>query len=417
MIEKNFRAGFESHVGVLCMKSHKKVYAPTVQTAEIHRVCALRRSQRLFKRCDNPSLPSENTLYATAKRLEYDGDISGALEMLYAAMQSGERVDSCMKDIAGLLNMMGRVKEAIDFLRAHENKVTNKVGYINLLTRLEEDARRETSDLPRGVLIRVFDKTLGTVTLQLCDRLFPNPAKIRRILYSDELGYVATVHFASHSSARKALQVQKMCPDKLVCEWADEGAESRLREYEALEEKQEISARREWVPSHLRSAGSSTIPIYRELHSETTTGADLSTLSSGVSPISTISAPVTDMCKSPPSVLRDIISNHHEMFVQSQNHPPYITNLVCEDGRSISAMVIPFDDGIDQSNVTKIFNYARALGIVASAMTTVASILETRRRQNGTVDQTHVFQTPLRGRLSANATSTPSPIIMRNMFT
>ena len=402
------------------MRSHKKVYTPVAQAVDVHTQCAVRRSQRLFKRCENPSLPHENTLYATAKRLEYDGDISGALEMLYAAMQSGERVDSCMKDIAGLLNMMGRVNEAIEFLKAHESKVTNKVGYINLLTRLESDANRESSMLPRGVRICVFDKTLGTVTLQLCDRLFPNPAKIRRILYSDELGYIATVHFASHSSARKALQIQKICPDKLICEWADEATEIRLREYESLEETQQISARREWVPSNFRSSGSTTIPIYRESQTDLpSTVADVSHVSSGVSPISTMSAPMTELCKSPPSVLQDIISNHHELFVQSQSYPPFITSLESEDGRSVSAMVIPFEDEVDQSSVTKIYNYARALGVVASAMTTVASVLETRRRQNGCLDQTNtqLFQTPVRGRLHAGSTSTPSPIIMRNMFT
>ena len=417
--EKNFALGLTSHVGVPRMRSHQKALTTAGQSAEIYKHCAIRRSQRLFKRCDNPSLPHENTLYATAKRLEYDGDIAGALEMLYGAMQSGERVDTCMKDIAGLLNMMGRAKEAIEFLKAHEDKVTNKVGYVNLLTRLESDANRESSLLPRGVRINVYDKTLGTVTLQLCDRLFPNPAKIRRILYSDEFGYIATVHFASHSSARKALQIQKMCPDKLLCEWADETTEVRLREYESLEETHEISARREWVPSHLRSSGSTTIPIYREPLPDAIAAPDVSHVSSGVSPISTMSAPMTDFCKSPPSVLQDIISNHHELFVQSQSYPPFITDLDCEDGRSVSAMVIPFEDEVDQSRVTKIFNYARALGVVASAMTTVASVLETRRRQNGCMDQTqtHVFQTPVRGRVHTQSTSTPSPVIMRNMFT
>lgn len=400
------------------MKSHRKIYSPQKSTAEIDGICQLRRAQRLFKRCDQPSLPPQNTLYATAKRLEYDGDISGALEMLYAAMQSGERVDSCMKDIAGLLNMMGKVKEAIEFLKAHENKVTNKVGYVNLLTRLETDANRTTSDLPRGVRISVIDKALGTVTLQLCDRLFPNPAKIRRILYSDEYGYLATVHFASHSSARKALQVQKMCSEKVVCEWSDEDTECRLREYESLEEQHEISARREWVPSHLRSGGSTTIPIYRCKSPESTPALQSPSLSSGVSPISTLSAPLTETPGSPPSVLKNILTNHQGLFSQSDTLPPYITKIEGEGGRMISAMVIPFDDELGQRGVSQIFNYARALNTVACAMTTVASILESKRRQIAASDHVNppIFETPVRNRHAGFAT-TPSPIIMRNMFT
>jgi hypothetical protein len=84
----------------------------------------------------------------------------------------------------------------------------------------------------------------------------------------------------------------------------------------------------------------------------------------------------------------------------------------------ISAMVIPFDDELGQRGVSQIFNYARALNTVACAMTTVASILESKRRQIAASDHVNppIFETPVRNRHAGFAT-TPSPIIMRNMFT
>ena len=227
-----------------------------------------RRSLRLFKRCDNPTLPARVSLYSTAKRLEYDGDIAGALDLLYRAMQSGERVDSCMKDIAGLLNMMGRTREAVEFLKSHRTKVTNEVGYSNLLSKLEGELDRDSSsDLPRGVTVSVLDKSLGPVTLALCDRLFPNPAKIRRIMYTDEDGFVGAVHFASHSGARKALQVHKTSA-LIECNWSSLFVDARLRLLEKLEEENPTFAdgfETDPIPAHLVVLNSvRSIPIYRE---------------------------------------------------------------------------------------------------------------------------------------------------------
>lgn len=231
-------------------------------------VCDTRRSRRLFKRCDTPALPIQNSYYAQAKRLEYDGDIAGALDMFYKALLAEDRVDSCLKDIAGLLNMLGRTTEAVDFLRSHEDKVRNQSGFNNLLSRLEAEVLKDSSsDLPRGVCVTVVDQSLGPVTLKLCDRLFPNPAKIRRILHTDSSGFVAAVHFATHSSARKALQVRKVCGDQVVFSWCSLYTDARLRLLERLESRPELplSSAQDQVPDHLKTFGwIASIPIYRE---------------------------------------------------------------------------------------------------------------------------------------------------------
>jgi len=440
-------------------KNHSVHYTAKNPIDVVHRIGETRRNRRMFRRCETPALPSENTLYATAKKLEYDGDIAGALDLLYQAMQSGERVDSCMKDIAGLLNMMGRIGEAVNFLKANEDKVTNKVGYSNLLSRLENDLARIgsahgtgclPSNLPRGITIIVADESLGPVSVSLCDRLFPNPAKIRRILYTDESGFIATVHFASHSSARKALQVQKSFPDQVACNWANMYTEGLLRKLEIIERDQlegsSIRYQEDHVPAHL---GGGFIPIYKESDASVPrlTEAELEVIkqqtmepavpspiapvvvtspvkSQSVSPISTVSTPRTRLTttsegqlSSPRSVmvLHEVLANHRELFSYSgiSVDIPYVTTV----GDGVSAMVIPFPTSeMGESEISKISVYAKALSSVASAMTTVATLLETQRR-HGTTE----MQTPVKsggGReCRENMYCTPSPIILRNMFT
>ena len=241
------------------------------QASRLDSICESRRNQRLFQRSVNPQLPSnKQSLYGGAKRLEYDGDIKGALNMYHQAMVAGDRADSAMKDIAGLLNMLGRTREAIHFLKSNSAYVENKTGFHNLLERLELEQERESGfDIPRAVLVVVQDAQLGPVSLSLCDRLFPNPAKIRRILLLDAEGSVAAVHFATHSAARKAIQVKKVGLSASA-DWASGFDERRLRVLEAREKEGCFGgvAHVERLPEHLSAfADSSELPVYSSTES------------------------------------------------------------------------------------------------------------------------------------------------------
>jgi len=46
---------------------------------------------------------------------------------------SAERSGKSSLDIAGLLNMLGRSRDAIDFLRENEKYVENRSSYLNLI--------------------------------------------------------------------------------------------------------------------------------------------------------------------------------------------------------------------------------------------------------------------------------------------
>ncbi|KAF4692959.1 hypothetical protein FOZ60_012190 [Perkinsus olseni] len=55
----------------------------------------------------------------------------------YQAIARGDRVDSSLKDVAGLLNMVGHVHAAVRFLEDHRGLASNVIGYENLLERLK----------------------------------------------------------------------------------------------------------------------------------------------------------------------------------------------------------------------------------------------------------------------------------------
>lgn len=415
----------------------------SVRQKDIKSQCDKRRSERLFRRCDNPTLPVNDSLYAKAKRLEYDGDIAGALDLLLRAMQSGDRVDSCMKDIAGLLNMMGRTFEAVEFLKAHQDKVTNRVGYMNLLVRLENELERsDVSDLPRSLTVTVVDKSLGPVTMTLCDRMFPNPAKVRRILYTDEEGYIGAVHFASHSSARKALQVQKECPHQFTCTWSGIYTDARLRMLERVEKDSTlpyvVACLWEKMPSHLSNY---TIPIYREsdpslpvlsreeiekLQNQSLERVESSVVSSPISSVGTPTGTSNSVTSTESVVMATVLANHQHMFgaIDVGGVSPFLTKIPStHSGDLTSALVIPFPDTPECLNEqpNQVRSYAHTLSLMSSAMFTVAAVMESGNHG----DPNTVFSTPIKPQRpppvaptdTTNIFNTPSPVIQRNIFT
>lgn len=353
-------------------------------------------------------MPFREPLYSQAKRLEYDGDIAGALSMFYRALASGERVDSCLKDIAGLLNMMGRTAEAVEFLESHLNQVTNKTGYDNLVARLKSELAKETSaDLQRGITVTIVDVSLGPVSVSLCDRLFPNPSKIRRILHTDKNGYVGVVHFATHSSARKALQVHKLCESQVMLGWSTLYTEARLQMIEEMESCPTPINHviLEELPAHLRTFGGGfVVPIYREddpsipqlssdqlevINEKARSRAETANIRKSMcspdhtrqtrSPVRTEDG--TPLAFSPQNIRESIACD------EGTYDSPFLTEVVHPNGRKGMALVVPLnDDPYSDENVVQ-------CGLSS-------------------------FQTPIKPRPSMGCPiKTPSPIIDRSLFT
>jgi hypothetical protein len=95
-----------------------------------------RPASRLYARCERPAMPSSHTLYGAAKRLEFNGNFPAAIEFYMKSISVGERAESAVKDIAGILNQLGRTNEAVEFMRRHVHlALLNPGSYYNLLSR------------------------------------------------------------------------------------------------------------------------------------------------------------------------------------------------------------------------------------------------------------------------------------------
>ncbi|KAF4652060.1 hypothetical protein FOL47_011271 [Perkinsus chesapeaki] len=205
---------------------------------------------RLFARCPTPAMPSYDSWYGQAKRLEFDGDLKGAFSAFMEAIARGDRVDSSLKDVAGLLNMVGHVHAAVRFLEDHRGLASNVIGYENLLQRLKMEADRadvlaeaakvasSSTSMPDTIIpttLRVTSTTTtpppetvkswsivgAAITPYTCERLFPNPHKIRAIIYLNTSRTDCLVDFGTNSAARKALNVPKLVDDYVI-EWASD---------------------------------------------------------------------------------------------------------------------------------------------------------------------------------------------------
>lgn len=174
-------------------------------------------NRRMFAR-QYPPVPRDNAPYSQAKRAEYDGDIDQALSLYLRAIKVDDRRDSSIKDYAGLLHMLGRTQEAVDFLLEHRNLVRASHGYNNLIDQMQTSILNfeQTRSLPRTLIVQ-FDECEG-VTRASLPRIIPNPAKVVKITPFNEDSTKAIVEFATHSAARKALNVTKAATVK--CAWA-----------------------------------------------------------------------------------------------------------------------------------------------------------------------------------------------------
>jgi len=362
-----------------------------VTPGRLDSICESRRNQRLFQRASNPQLPANRqSLYGGAKRLEYDGDLKGALTMYQQAMMSGDRADSAMKDIAGLLNMLGRPREAIDFLKDNSRYVENEAGYMNLIERLELELERESAgDMPRSVLVTLTDASLGPVSLNLCDRLFPNPAKIRRILYLDDEGCVAVVHFATHSAARKAIQVRKVVMSAKT-EWASSFEESRLRAIEAKEKSctpTECSTV-ESLPDHLSAfADKATLPLYAS------------------------SDPLVI------DVTNELLGSAVSDDLPAIRNDPYVSEITDREGNLVQAVIFPLP-GVKLADLPKdpvlLTQYILASAHAVLAAQTVAATLQTMSEGSTAPHSQESMQTPRTTRHQPWGivfNSTPSPVM------
>jgi hypothetical protein len=183
----------------------------------------------LFER-KYPPMPKVKSVYTEAKKAEYDGNIELAAELYLKSILANDRVDSSIKDYAGILHMKGETKAAIEFMESQDEKHKSSHGFRNLLSQLKAALERELSNegstLPRMILITI-DCILSKIVInyETLRSLLPNCLKITKLTFvnpkmSEGLpgSYNVLVEFGSHSAARKAVMVTKH--ESVKCVWA-----------------------------------------------------------------------------------------------------------------------------------------------------------------------------------------------------
>lgn len=182
------------------------------------------KSRKNFKKSSNSSddsnhgidqndalpIPKGDSPYALAKLAEYkDRDLDKAEFYYKLTIESGERLESAIKDLASLLHQRGKTQEACDLLDKNRNlfktdlekfenlyktlkkQIVTTGNCLNKNLKLSGLRREDNSDF----VYSLFSKTLRIISITL---------------HTEEIGlktnHYSILEFSSHSSARKTLE-------------------------------------------------------------------------------------------------------------------------------------------------------------------------------------------------------------------
>ena len=151
-------------------------------------------------------IPKGDSPYALAKKAEYiEKDLFKAELYYKQAIIEGDRVESAIKDLAGVVHQQGKTLEAIQILKENKHLFdSDPIKYENLLQNLKRQVVQKGNRLNKFLKLSPLplEVTLDTV---LC--LFSNTKRISDIeLYNEGSHIYAILKFSTHSAARKTLE-------------------------------------------------------------------------------------------------------------------------------------------------------------------------------------------------------------------
>ena len=148
-------------------------------------------------------IPKGDNPYALAKRFEYiHKDLPMAEKYYRAAIAQRIRVESAVKDLAGVLHQQGRTQEACDLLESHKRLFTDsQAKFENLLQSLRSQTRNASYK---------YLKLWGlseTTTEDMVKTMYSNPNRIHAVfLILEGACQTALLQFLSLSAARKTVE-------------------------------------------------------------------------------------------------------------------------------------------------------------------------------------------------------------------
>lgn len=145
-------------------------------------------------------IPKGDTPYVQAKRFEYiDKNLLQAERCYRLAIEQGDRPESAVKDLAGVLVQQGKMSEARELLQTYQHLFSSDLSkYQNLLTNIS----KQTSVACRYLRLSGLSPESSTESIRA---LFSNPNRIHDIDIDKAAG-VAVLKIMSHSAARKTIE-------------------------------------------------------------------------------------------------------------------------------------------------------------------------------------------------------------------
>jgi hypothetical protein len=151
-------------------------------------------------------IPKGDTPYALAKKAEYiEKDLAKAESYYKQAILEGDRAESAIKDLAGVIHQQGKTLEAIQILKDNKHLFdSDPIKFENLLQNLKRQVVQKGNRLNKLLKISPLplDSTIETVL-----KLFDNSKRITDVeLYNEGSHIYAILKFSTHSAARKTLE-------------------------------------------------------------------------------------------------------------------------------------------------------------------------------------------------------------------
>jgi hypothetical protein len=152
-------------------------------------------------------------------------DFEAALKLLQNQGGDGYPVEVTPKDVANLLHAMGKSMELTKLLEStlsSSSNRTNKV-FLEVLVHLKSMIGKPVAPISSRVVYVEVPSRLGPITTDTLRKLFPNMSKVWRVMVSP-MGFSALLEFASHSSARRAVDARQQLgsnvnSDEPRCAW------------------------------------------------------------------------------------------------------------------------------------------------------------------------------------------------------
>ena len=151
-------------------------------------------------------IPKGDSPYALAKKAEYiEKDLAKAEVYYKQAIIEGDRAESAIKDLAGVIHQQGKTLEAICVLKENKHLFdSDPVKYDNLLQNLKRQVVQKGNRLNK--LLKIAPLPLDSTNESVLN-MFGNNKRITDVeLYNEGSHIYAILKFSTHSAARKTLE-------------------------------------------------------------------------------------------------------------------------------------------------------------------------------------------------------------------